>query len=665
MTPSAPQETMALMAAADEPPLLSALDWQQVERFVRVQQRNREAHTPAISTFRWWARRSHALIGALLDEATSGSDGAVTVADPFSGGGTVAVEAARRGLDVYAQDLHPWAVAGLRAALTPVDPDELERTSEILLAGLAELRSDLYGTSCPEHGCDAEILTAFWVRVATCPDCARPVFLFPYSLITRASRLADEPDGWWGCQACGGVTRRAYPRGRRACVHCDAPLARHDQPLLPGRRVHCPHLGCSKSFDGFATAARFELALVQRSCRHGGRTHVHFAEPTPRERDQATASGRFAVPAALKAKIPTGLETRVLRRTGFDRWADLYAPRQLQVLAAAVPALQALRASAAVKARLRLALCGCAEMAGRTSRWDRYYPKAFEAVANHRFAITGLSVETNLLAARGRGTFPRRLGHLLRAARWAQEELPGNVAVRRVAASASRRLRPDGIVVAEGSSESQRAVTGSVDLVLTDPPYFDDVQYAELAAVFLAWARAVGLVPRSAALDLRSEAVANSVRGTDADRYRALLTAILRETRRTLACEGRMILTYHNTDPRAWWALGSALRDAGFRVVALAVTHAENERDHAKRGRRAFTRDLVLECRPGARVAPSPVVVWEPDAAEANELIAAGRTIASMPVEETCEAFRVRFRALRGELEEVRIGHRHKEAADG
>ena len=214
------------MAAADEPSLLCALDWEQVERFVRVQQRNREAHTPAISTFRWWARRSHALIGALLDEATNGSDAVATVADPFSGGGTVAVEAARRGLDVYAQDLHPWAVAGLRAALTPVDPDELERTSETLLAGLAELRSDLYGTSCPEHGSDAEILTAFWVRVATCPDCTRPVFLFPYSLITRARRLANEPDGWWGCQACGGVTRRAYPRGRRACC----PLRRATRP---------------------------------------------------------------------------------------------------------------------------------------------------------------------------------------------------------------------------------------------------------------------------------------------------------------------------------------------------------------------------------------------------------------------------------------------------
>ncbi len=656
--------TISAMAAQEKKLLLTELNWPEVEQLVRAQQRNREVHTPPISAFRWWARRSHALIGALLDEAKDAAGGRLTVADPFSGGGTVAVEAARRELDVYAQDLHPWAVTGLRAALTPVDPEELERVSGKLLTALAPVRAELYGTNCPKHGANAEVLTAFWVRVTRCPGCAEEVFLYPYSLITRASRLPDEPRAWWGCQSCGGVTERAYPRGRRACVYCDAPLARHHEPLLPGRFATCPQYGCGETFDAFAGASRFQLALVQRRCRDRGRTHVHFGEPTAAEREQAEPRKRRATPQPLTAAIPDGLETRVLRRTGFVRWADLYAPRQLEVLTAMIPALEKLRANAPLKARLQLAICGCAEMAGHASRWDRYYPKAFEAVANHRFAITGLSVETNLLAERGRGTLPRRLGHTLRAARWAGEELPPALVVRGLSAAGTRALRPKGVVIAQGSSEAQRPATNSIDLVLTDPPYFDDVQYAELAAMFMAWAQATGLIADSVTLDLRAEAVANSVRGTGAERYRALLTAILDETRRTLARDGRMILTYHNSDPRAWWALGSALRDAGFTIAALAVTHAENERDHAKRGRLAFTRDLVLECRAsagaGKRVAELEVA-WEPNADEAKELIAAGRALAAMQAEETCEHFRERFRALRGDLRELRIGSRRKE----
>ncbi len=111
----------------------------------------------------------------------------------------------------------------------------------------------------------------------------------------------------------------------------------------------------------------------------------------------------------------------------------------------------------------------------------------------------------------------------------------------------------------------------------------------ELAGVFLAWARASKLLPDSTELDLGAEAVANPIRRIGAEEYRDLLGAILTETRRTLKPHGRIILTYHNTDLRAWWALGSALRDAGLSICALAVTQAENERDHAKRDRLGFS----------------------------------------------------------------------------
>src|SRR4029077_1955436 len=106
--------------------LLQSIDWAALDVKVSHQQRNREVHVPAISLFRWWARRPHALIGELLDAAPADD----RISDPFSGGGTVAIEAARRGLDIYAQDLNPWATAGLATALDHGDPDELERAGQ-------------------------------------------------------------------------------------------------------------------------------------------------------------------------------------------------------------------------------------------------------------------------------------------------------------------------------------------------------------------------------------------------------------------------------------------------------------------------------------------------------------------------------------------------------
>jgi len=104
--------------------LLKRINWAVVNRATRRQVRNREYHCPPVSLFGWWARRPHPLVGALPD--ASGLSTGERVSDPFSGGGTVAVEAAVRGFKVYAQDLNPWATWGLATALDGVDPERLQ-----------------------------------------------------------------------------------------------------------------------------------------------------------------------------------------------------------------------------------------------------------------------------------------------------------------------------------------------------------------------------------------------------------------------------------------------------------------------------------------------------------------------------------------------------------
>lgn len=627
---------------------------------MRAQQRNREVHTPTISLFRWWARRPHALIGAILDAASAEVESVPVVSDPFSGGGTVALEAVRRGLPIYAQDLHPWAIAGLRGALEEIDPDELESAGQRLLSRLAETRRRLYGTD--EAGNGTEVITALWVRRVTCPCCDTPVFLYPYSYLSRASRAADEHWGWWGCTSCGSVTRSSLDAKERRCSSCCRRLAPASRALLPDRNLRCPHLRCGHQFDALERPTTWTMALVQREVRSESRTAVLFDRPTPQEVAQGARTAAF-VPAALAGQIPQGLETSVLHRVGLGTWESLYVPRQIESLAEASRIIHELRCSVQIKRRLRLAVCGAGEMAGRISRWDRHYPKAYEAVANHRFAVTGLSAEVNLLADRGRGVLKHRLAASVKAARWRQEHLPAAVRIRRRAAGAPR-ISPEGAVLAQGSSDRQLAPRGSVDLVLTDPPYFDDVQYAELAALFLVWAQVTTLTADSVEVDLKSEAVANTRRGTDVERYRELLTAIFQETRRSLKDGGRMILTFHNTDLRAWWALGRALTDAKFSIRALAVAWAENDVDHSKRGRRGFTRDLVIECRRTPAHAALLVLAEHDDDAQAYELLSAGRAVAAMPEDESLDAFRERYRALRGPTKHPRISPTEKERRD-
>jgi SAM-dependent methyltransferase len=422
--------------------------------------------------------------------------------------------------------------------------------------------------------------------------------------------------------------------------------------LLANRTVSCAHDECAATFPAFDGAPpAWSVVLVNRSCETNGGSVYHLDAPTTAEKRQPA---RQKAPAALSERIPEGEETSLLRRAGFNKWSDVFPTRQLSVMLETAHAIAELNTSETIRQRLRLALCGTAEMAGYLSRWDRYYPKAFEATANHRFPALGFSCETNLLAARGRGTLRRRLAHSVAAARWADTHLAVGGSVRTAVTTEKRRPLGAGALLARGSAERQLLPDQSVDLVLTDPPYFDDVQYAELASIFLAVARAFELVPAAVSLDLRSEAVANQHRGTGVEDYRTLLTKIFAEARRTLRPNGRIVLTFHNTDIRAWWALARALREAELRVCALAVAEAENATDHAKRGSNAFTSDLVIECRRTAKTSGEVDVVDCCDTAETRELLAAGQTL-NEGGRDDLPTFTARYKRLCGTVDNPRI----------
>jgi adenine-specific DNA methylase len=247
----------------------------------------------------------------------------------------------------------------------------------------------------------------------------------------------------------------------------------------------------------------------------------------------------------------------------------------------------------------------------------------FEALSNHRFAVLGLAVETNLGAEQGRGTLKRRLMTSLRAAQWTEQHFEAQGSARK---RGRNKHKASGIIVA-GSSAKQLAFSNSVRLVITDPPYYDAVQYGELSALFLAWAKVVLGKRKGWEPNLRLEAVPNATRNTGSGHYERLLRSIMKETARTMRSDAKLLLTYHSTDFRGWAALGRALQEAGFRVIALAVAHSENEKDHPKRNRNGFFKDLIIECQKTRR-STSTVVVTFLRESDQRELVAAGLTIA-------------------------------------
>lgn len=556
-----------------EQSLTAGIDWDALSEVVRKEQRNRERWYPTISTYRWWARRSHAVIGRLLDRAIELMGEDIVVSDPMAGGGTVAVEAARRGLTVYAQDINPWAAFGLETTLRPVDPDELERAGKRLLERIAPLGPRLYPAPTDENGTvenGAETVCQLHVRRIECPACANPHFLYPTILLALDKRVTGNPTGaGYGCPACGAVTHGKWPDAPNRCGNCSYPFTGDvTVPRIRRLSVGCPH--CQTDVDlGADMLHRAPWVPVLTQVQSEGKTGFLPTGALDR-RNRVSQTGK-----RLDFPIPEGLETNALRKWGYRTWRDLYPERQLRIVEAAFQAIDEVTDSESVAQRLRLAVAGFAEMAGYAARWDPRYLKVYEVGANHHYSRVVLAAEVNPLASMGRGTLPKRIAQAVRAARWFRGSAKAKVTL--------------------GSSERQPLSNESVDLVITDPPYFDSVQYSELSRLLLAFGHACGLTfPR--APHMVREAVPNNLAGRDGLHYGEVLSEIMQESSRTLKSSGRLVLTFHSRHRKAWAALTNALTIAQLNVSTSVAVHAENEFDFPKLGRHAITTDSVIEC---------------------------------------------------------------------
>jgi putative DNA methylase len=589
--------------------LLSRVNWKRLAGVTRRELLSREIHAPVVSTYRWWARRPHTVMGAILDAAVSKYGSGITVADPFSGGGTVTFEAARRGLKVYAQDLYPWPTRGLVSALRSCDSRLFADSAQAVLSALAPLRAAY------RNRAGAELSHILRVRSARCMHCSREFYQFPHPMISVASRRATERRAYFGCFRCGSTSIRARSV---ANFHCDGCGTRWNAT----ERL----LGCARCESKSFAPTGWHAVLVQELINEKGRWRTLLRAVEGNDPTEAQSASRGAV--ALIEPIPTGKETKRLLDNQLLRWGDLYTQRQADVLTKALLTIKQLDTPDSVKDRLAFGALGAAEMPAFLSRWDRFNLKSFESMANHRYTQTTLTVEANLLSPVGRGTLPRRLDAAATALKWLDDarSTPLEVVSTIPGRPGRRRTRWD-VLVATGNSAKQALRDASVRVVLTDPPYFDDVQYGELARLFHTWLK---VYDADLKFEELHEAVPNSVRGTSSADYENIIAACLRESRRTLTADGILILTFHNKKLEAWRALAGALYKGGFRVKALAVARSENPADHCKRDVNAMLNDLVLECTPVTdSPAPPTKLDCKPRTLEERNLAAVGLALAN------------------------------------
>src|SRR5207248_3911141 len=126
------------------------------------------------------------------------------------------------------------------------------------------------------------------------------------------------------------------------------------------------------------------------------------------------------------------------------------------------------------------------------------------------------------------------------------------------------RLPPRSICLSCGSSDDTQLLAKSVDVIVTDPPFFDNVHYSELADFFLAWQ---SLQPHGFLRGRFTTRCAKEVQDKRADAFSAKLAAVFSECHRVLKDDGALVFTYHHSRAEGWSCLASAICEAQFSVI--------------------------------------------------------------------------------------------------
>jgi adenine-specific DNA methylase len=174
-----------------------------------------------------------------------------------------------------------------------------------------------------------------------------------------------------------------------------------------------------------------------------------------------------------------------------------------------------------------------------------------------------------------------------------------------------------------GSATDLPLEDGSVDAVVTDPPYYDNVMYGECSDYFYVWLKrslrtSWPELCIQGLSDKEAEAVANpalfrevathSGRGkrtsgtktavelADAH-YEQLLTLAFKEAHRVLKADGVLTVMFTHKRVDAWDTLGAALLEAGFAIHSSWPVHTESEHSLHQAKKNAVSSTIFLTCR--------------------------------------------------------------------
>ena len=544
--------------------------------------------------------------------------------DPFAGGGAIPLEGLRLGCEVEASDLNPVAVLILKATLEYPQkfgqPESGDVPEYILEAGrksgqqelaagervaeyrrnplaadvrywghwiLERAREELAEFYPPEP--DGSVPVAYlWSRTIPCPSCEAQMPLIRQYWLARKpkKRVALEPVIYSeagivdfrvveGEDVTGTPGQATTSRGDTRCLLCGQ--------IVKAAQVH----DIGRRGD---MSARMTAVVLQPSGKGGKR----YRSPNAGDMDafgaaqrQATALGSqtlLDLPAVPDEPLAYHPQYMLVREYGLDEWGKLFGKRQLLALTTFARLVGESHVAmeshgldaeyrAAVSTYLGLAVDRLANQHNSLCRWHVGGEKLEGVFARQALPMVWDFAEGNPLSG--------LTGDFRSAINW----------INAVVLHAS-----EAAILGQCASIHQRSAEILIDrvnplhLILTDPPYYDSINYADLADFFHVWLKrtisshhqdllSLPLTPKREQIVMNVHAVdadTNADRRTAArERYVEGMARAFESMAGALPDDGIAGIVFAHTSPDAWSTLIAGLLAAG--LVPLASWPIDTE----------------------------------------------------------------------------------------
>ena len=570
------------------------------------------------------------------------------VMDMFAGGGAIPLEAMRLGCEVIANDYNPVAwfllkctleypqrLAGKTHPLPDLDLDEHPNLTRNDLADhvrlwgqwvLENVHRDV-GQYYPVVD-EKPTVAYLWARTVPCQDprCGGTIPLLKTLWVCKKTEktLPDTPENrnrpdFLRLKKTKNQTkviinsRRALkfcpdPKTKQGCFEIVVPKDTDDagEPTMSGATAACPFCDSPQPGDyikrcGHEGKLKAQMTAVVYQEEYG----KEYRPPTQLEIDDAEVSeetlGEIAdqIPYGMPDEPMPGPETLGFRVPlyGFKKWSDLFTPRQLLALMTFVKWTRTARREMkkvgyslewveAIEAYLAINVDRLASFNSTICWWLTGLEAMAQTYARFALPITWDFAEL--------APFSKKTGGYLAHINWIVRFLENVLAAKLTS------------VPCINQQSSSDPVSQAIDGIITDPPYYDAIPYADLSDFFYVWLRrsigdrypdtfAEPLTPKSAELVQHSGRFDGDNRAAKAF-YEDGMAKSFRTAYQSLSEDSLMVTVFAHKNPDAWETLTTAMISVGFVVTASWPIDTERQ-GGLKANRAALATSLWLVCR--------------------------------------------------------------------